>query len=516
MAKNATSKFANVIFKVLVHSGCPTVYQLTPRKEHIGRVTRLTLGEKDAARPNKTILLIGETGTGKSTLINTLVNYTMGVTWEDDVWFQIVEDEKRGETDSQKSEVIVYQIFGFEGRTLPYSLTIIDTPGYGDTAGIERDVVIRDRLFDFFQSVDGIHEVDTVGLVLKASVNRLNDRLRYVFDSAQSLFGKDVEKNIVVLFTFSDGRTPRNALKALEASKVKCARNEKNQPVHFLFDNCQHQDRTEYREDLQYANEVSLKGIKQFSHFLEKTTPQSLETTVAVLNARIQLIGCVQSLQERVEIIEFQQREIHLVQESLKKYKEKMIKKQNYFDEVDEVYKEREAVRGRATCCTICEENCHYPGCTIALHPECCEVMRLSRCTVCKGKCHVQFHVKENWIFVDKIRKVQKINTNRKWKYETYKAECDSKIGRLEKLQKKLEEPRKERDRWLEKFFQHFVTLEQISLRADSLSTIIHLDFVIDQMMEKGDTEKVQKMEEMRHRVIKYMGTGGLQYISPV
>ncbi|KAF3848257.1 hypothetical protein F7725_021285 [Dissostichus mawsoni] len=118
---------------------------------------------------------------GKSTLINALVNYAMGVKYEDN-WYQIVEDEKKSQAESQTSDVIVYEVF----------------------EGIERDVLVSERLLDLFRSTDGVREIDAVCLVLKASDNRLSDRLMYVFDSVVSLFGKDIEKNIVALITHSD------------------------------------------------------------------------------------------------------------------------------------------------------------------------------------------------------------------------------------------------------------------------------------------------------------------------
>ncbi|XP_051268002.1 uncharacterized protein LOC127370206 isoform X1 [Dicentrarchus labrax] len=515
MAMNSSSKYDNINCKDLIHSGSPAVYQLKPKKENIGTIRRMTLGEKDLTKTNRTILFLGETGTGKSTLINTLVNYTMGVKWEDKVWFQIVEDEKeekRSQSETQTSDVIVYEIFGFEDKTLPYSLTIIDTPGYGGTRGIEHDVIISHRLFDLFRSEDGVHEINAVGLVLKATECRLNDRLSYIFDSVMSLFGKDMEKNIVPLITHSNGRTPTNVLKALEAVSIKFAKDEKNQPVHFLFDNCQHEDRTEDTEYLECADKISTEGLRQFTDFLEKTEPQKLKTTVDVLNERIRLTACIQNLKERVEFIELKQKEIQQTEEALKKYEQEMKNNEKFTVEVDEVYKDKEPIDGgmwglvfyaAATCCTVCEENCHHPGCTMAWKPGHCEVMKGGRCTVCTKKCPVSAHVKEKWIYVNKTRKVQKTLEDVKEKYEKNKTERESRLSLLENLKKKTEELQKDKDQWLEESFQHVVKLEQIALNAVSLSTLVHLDFLIEKMKEKGDTEKVQKLEEMKSGVDK-------------
>uniref|UniRef100_A0A8D0CTD7 Septin-type G domain-containing protein n=1 Tax=Sander lucioperca TaxID=283035 RepID=A0A8D0CTD7_SANLU len=477
-------------------------------KENIGSLTRMTLGEKDPNKINKTILLVGETGTGKSTLINALVNYAMGVEWEDDVWFKIVEEE-RSHSGTQTSDVIVYPIFGFEDKTLPYSLTIIDTPGYGSTAGIEHDVIISQRLLNLFRSEDGVHEINAVGLVMKESENRLNDRLRYIFDSVISLFGKDMEKNIVALITHSDGRTPKNALEALEAAKIKCARNEKNQPVHFLFNNCQDEDRTEDEEDLKHADKITTEGMSQLTKFLEKTAPQKLEKTVGVLEERIKLKTCIQNLQDRIEMIDLKQTEIQQTQGALKKHEEEMKKNEKFTIEVDEVYKDKEPIDGgmwllvfyeAATCCTVCEENCHYPGCTMAWYPEHCEVMRSGRCTSCTGKCPASDHVKEKWKYVNKTRKAQKTLEDVKEKYET-KAGSEGKLNLLETLKTDMAELQKKKDQLLEESFQHVVKLEQITLNVNSVSIYDHLDFLIEKMKEKGDTEKEKKLEEMKCRM---------------
>ncbi|KAL7376896.1 hypothetical protein ABVT39_018091 [Epinephelus coioides] len=515
MATKISSKYDHITCKDLIQPGSPNVYRLKLKKENIGTLTRMTLGEKDPSKLNKTILLVGETGAGKSTLINALVNYTMGVKWEDDVWFQIVEDEKKSQCESQTTDVIVYEIFGFEGQTLPYSLTIIDTPGYGDTRGTEHDVIVSERLLDLFCSDDGVHEIDAVGLVIKASENRLSDRLRYIFDSVVSLFGKNMEKNIVALITHSDGVTPENVFKALEAANIKCARDEQNEPVHFMFNNCQSTQKTKKNNvALKHAWSLTEDGMDQFTDLLKNTSPQDLTATVEVLNRRVRLTASIHNLQERIKIIELKQREIQQTQEALKKYEQEIKNNKEFTVEGYESFKVKEPIKdggwwglgffNGAVCCTVCKETCHYP-CTMAWSPESCEVMK-KKCTVCEGKCSVSAHVKVTWKYVSKTRKVQMTKQDMKEKYEKGKAGCEESTSLLETLQKNIAELEKEKDQWLEEAFQHVESLEQLVLNVKSLSTFVHLDFLIEKMKEKGDTEKVTRLEKMKGEMDKNEG----------
>ena len=174
-------------------------------------VVKFEIGERNITVKEKVVLLLGSTGSGKSLLVNMIFNYLLGIQWEDDFRFKLVDEEGRSQADSQTDYVTVYTIHHQPWFRAQFSLTLIDTPGYGDTRGIKRDQELTDNLKQMFASEDGygVEVIDVVGFVVQASWPRLISAQRYILESILALFGKDVEENLFVFATFADRDKPQ-------------------------------------------------------------------------------------------------------------------------------------------------------------------------------------------------------------------------------------------------------------------------------------------------------------------
>ncbi|XP_076118493.1 uncharacterized protein LOC143099282 [Alosa pseudoharengus] len=479
-----------------------TAYHLLPTKSNSNKhssVRRCTFGQRDKGKPSKTILIVGETGTGKTTLINTMVNYMLGVKWEDRVWFQIMEeDKKKSQTKSQTSVITVYELFL---ETSSLCLRIIDTPGYGATEGIQFDQQIAESLHMLFKSEDGIHEIEAVGLVVKGSQNRLTTFQTYIFDAILSLFGEDVEKNIVIFATHSDSVPTANLISAITEAEVPCVKDSHGYPLIFTFNNRQNETyEEEDKEDFfQSCWHLGYKNMEKFFKVLEGFETTELKMTEGVLRERKRLEACVNNLQDAIKMEELKQNELQQTQKALEENKNKFGNNEDFIYEVDEPYKAEVPIESSwwhltktAMCCTVCEENCHYPGCWWVKDLSWCSVMKDNKCTVCTNKCPVSDHVKQNKIYVPKTKKVQKTAVKLKQAYEKQK---DIK----EALEKELNDTKVKQSKLLDEAYQCIMELERIALKKDAFSFLNHLDFLIEKMKmkETEDPEKVKKLKKL-------------------
>ncbi|XP_036439693.1 uncharacterized protein LOC118817100 [Colossoma macropomum] len=522
---SGASSSLNDLIKIsqLLSPGQPALHRLPTTRRDLdkdGKTRKWTFGQKYGNLQNKTILMVGETGSGKTTLINTMVNYFLGVKFEDKVWFEITEEEKRNQREFHTSAT-VYEIISEEKLS---SLTIIDTPGYGDTRGIEKDMEIARNLHELFLHVTGVKDLDAVCLVLKSTQNRISENQRYIFEAVLSLFGKDIEDNIMLFITHSDGGRPTNVLEAIKNEKIPCCYDDENKPVHFLFNNRQSEKQAKKYEHVSKSSwEMGESSLEDFFEFLNSRQRKSLTMTVRVLKEHMQLEACVESLKERIKFREWKQRELTKVQDALKLNKEKIEKNENFPFTVTTVYKEKVDITGaswwdrKVTSCTECQVNCHEYGCWISTNAVWCQVMKDKHCTVCK--CPDSKHVRESRKYVTEQREEKVIfkelkkkhsNTNEEVIYDRnsfkeVETEHEKALKMKEEMTKLeiglktvLTENEEQRKTLVKGVCVSIIKLSEIALKPDSVFTIQYLDFLIPQVEEVGAAEWIQKLKDMQ------------------
>ena len=145
---------------------------------------------------SKVILLIGQTGEGKTTFINALVNIYSGITIEDDFRYLLVYDEDNSDqTKSKTKDVGIYNIRPKKGLNFP-PLKVVDTPGFGDTNGIEEDQNHLRKLKKVFD--EELLMVHSICFIINCTRNRIDFHQEYVFNTLMSLFAENVKKNFIV------------------------------------------------------------------------------------------------------------------------------------------------------------------------------------------------------------------------------------------------------------------------------------------------------------------------------
>ncbi len=187
-------------------------------------VQRFAFG-RAVQKKRKTILLVGASGSGKTSLINGILNYIFDVEWTDPFRFQLSETAGR---------INVYDIHHYEGFSINYSLTIIDTPGYGEDK--VKNEEITEMIRKFFQDKDGAQELDMVGFVMKSPLPKPTTTEKFIYESLISIFGDEIKESVNYLLTFAGKENPP-LLDAIASSGLPVFLDEEEEFRHFKFDN---------------------------------------------------------------------------------------------------------------------------------------------------------------------------------------------------------------------------------------------------------------------------------------
>ena len=126
--------------------------------------------------------------------VNGIIYIKVLIKFEDEFRYKIIlENENQKDGRSITSQVNIYYIRSIF-KQIPY-IRIIDTPGFGDTRGLDYDAKIIDMIKNTFTNECDV--ITAICFVVKSTETRFNSFQKYIFSSHKPLlFGKQIEGNL--------------------------------------------------------------------------------------------------------------------------------------------------------------------------------------------------------------------------------------------------------------------------------------------------------------------------------
>ncbi|PFX30532.1 uncharacterized protein LOC111323450 [Stylophora pistillata] len=508
--------------------------------------------EASAAKEEINILILGETGVGKSTWINGIANYAKHESLQDamnDPDFTVLIPSRFTFTNEIGEEINIAfgaaddnevlssgqsatqfpQEYRLETNTTIFYL--IDTPGIGDCRGIKKDKENFENILSFLTCYE---KINAVVVLLKPNNARLTVAFKFCVLELLTHLHKSLVSNIMFAFTNSRGTfyRPGDSLpvlkKLLDDNSIEIDVSPSN---YFCFDNeafrflaCHKSGINFTSEDIDLYSKSWVKSCDTTCRLFERVksmTPHDTKKTLSLNEARNCIIALSKPMGQAVELIEMNLKKIKDVKDQCQTF-EKDIKEfqrelrfKGFDLEVEPL--DYPMTVCAATACKryvpvgksgqqnivyeqVCHDHCNLSGVAIEttnndqLHG-CC-AMSDGKCRFCGHNYREHMHIRYTANVVEKEFLSEEAQSEIKKKTDL-KSQKQSFIRELEKNIKELEEEKK----FIYECASYFgVFLKQNAMLAYNDSFCEYLDMLIreEEMKEKviRDEGKIAQMKK--------------------
>jgi len=378
---------------------------------------------------SKSVLIMGETGAGKSTFINTLTNYFLKGSLEQlrvaipTRHFQATEGYAHTENDtsdismSQTNDCTTYV---FEEGDCRYNF--IDTPGLNDTRNSEHDEKNLQKILDLAKKTT---DLVAVLLIINGTQSRLTPAMENIVTILKGhLPDRVMSQLIVVLSKASKTNT------AFERSTLAAIAPNIQKNFIFYMNNTAFVAKPKNGRIVptaQLSNEwaASMQGCKKIVTLVRSLERVPVEDFQTVMKHRFRIKGCLhnmkndmikyQRLEEQLEVAQQRERDLATNAAAFKNFTRR---------EETKVMVKRKTPHHN-TICSQCDHACHQ-RCRLQEVTEkgsnhfisCIAIDGTGKCRQCPGKCSHTEHYHAKHIFVEETQTVEKVLEDMKAQFE--------------------------------------------------------------------------------------------------
>lgn len=472
------------------------------------------------------ILLVGETGNGKTTWINANINMLLRVKMEDPYRYVLVPDPAFWDPKYCKSCTKWISSYWVPLKDHPkYKwLRIIDTPGFNDTGTLEKTPLDCDkehmsRLEKFLLS---INQLSAIAFVSKANVNKLTPSSSYVLHEVTRLFSVDVKPNLFLFATFADDKKPQvvdlvsdifpwSSYLTFQNSALFCGPDSRTMFTPLFWEMCK-------------------RGAEAFFDLVYKVKPVSLldvadpDKRIAVYDIKYEA-GKPKPTHRVIRLRQACQMEL---QNSNIEIKRQVVISTNLKSEIDFVqvhakqinaigsYKITKSVpvakktptNNFTTTCITCENSCHR-DCVYrddGQKEHCC-AMRGGKCTQCKRQCDWFTHRNLPYLIDWEVKVEEEVIQEKKSMHDQHAQKKKFAEKRVAELEGELDKSKKLVEAHFRNAKKAFQQLKELALKATNHSFVDHVNLLIENEKDQlapGWEQRVNSLNEYRELAKKW------------
>ncbi|KIK52878.1 hypothetical protein GYMLUDRAFT_179669 [Collybiopsis luxurians FD-317 M1] len=408
-------------------------------------------------KPEINIILIGETGVGKTSMLNLLANVCAGIELDEFKETHVISNEQGGsQAGSQTNKPHFYVIPCANGKVVK----ILDTPGLADTRGIDKDNEHKQAIANAIK--ENFEIIDAVLILANGTIPRLGAPTEYALTVISGMFPYSIIDNIAFVFTmvpdplsFNFERSSLHPEK-LQSAKMWSINNPLAQWKKYqekLSNKMEYDDEMleEMEETVRSSYKKTLRTLSQIFQFLDKCNIQPTKEIHNLYLISTDIEAAISNVIARMDQSEAMRAKLKQLwtnknaQDQVKKMNEayeEIIKKP--FHEHENTGTEYNTLCIAGGCYNNCHEKCRA-GFTLdrgALGNKCFAFRYSfghglqSQCHKCGHSAADHQHHRSKW--VERIKAEPKTDVEAKKRYNAAKTEADQIKILMEKVEKEI------------------------------------------------------------------------------